>query len=82
MFGVNFLLQSSGDTTAVVWSTPAQRSSWLAWATVCFEHLSRTAVGLMGGDEVEQMEVAFNHGAHAILDDPTVRAPLGEGSSS
>jgi hypothetical protein len=81
MFGVNFLLQSRGETTAVVWATPPQRSSWLAWVTVCFEHLSRTAVGLMGGDEIEEMKVAFNHGAHAILDDPVVRAPLGDASA-
>lgn len=80
MFGVNFLLQSSGETTAVVWATAAQRSSWLAWVTVCFEHLSRTAVGLMSGDEVEEMKFAFNHGAHAIVGDPVVRAPLGDAS--
>jgi hypothetical protein len=77
MFGVNFLLQSQGNTTAVVWAIPAQRSSWLVWVTVCFEHLSRTAVELMGGAEIEEMKIAFNHGAHAIVDDPTVRAPLG-----
>lgn len=76
MFGVNFLLESVGDTTIVVWATPAQRCSWLAWVVVCFEHLSQTAVGLMGGDEVEEMQLAFNHGAHAIVDDPIVRAPL------
>jgi len=77
MFGVNFMLDSTGETTSVVWSTPAQRSSWLVWATVCFEQLSRTAVGLMGGDEVKEIQVVFNHGAHAIVDDPVVRAPLG-----
>jgi hypothetical protein len=77
MFGVNFLLESTGETTAVVWATPAQRSSWLVWVTVCFEHLSRTAVGLMGGNDVEEMQIAFNHGAHAIVDDPVVRTPLG-----
>lgn len=76
MFGVNFLLQSRGDTTAVVWATPALRSSWLVWVTVCFEHLSRTAVGIMGGDEIEEMKVAFNYGSHAIVDDPVVWGPL------
>lgn len=78
MFGVNFLLQSVGDTTTVVWATPAQRSSWLAWVVVCFEQLSRTAVGLMGGDEIEEMQLAFNRRAHAIIDDPIVRAPLAD----
>jgi hypothetical protein len=77
VFGVNFLLQSRGDMIAVVWVTRAQRSSWRVGVTVCFEHLSRTAVGLTGGDEIEEMRIAFNHGAHAIVDDPTVRAPLG-----
>ncbi len=41
-------------------SGPAQRSSWLVWVTVCFEHLSRTAVGLIGSDDVEEMKVAHN----------------------
>jgi hypothetical protein len=76
MFGVNFLLQSEGNTTAVVWATVAQRSSWLVWVTVCFEHLSRTAVGLMGSDDVEEMKVAFHQRAHGIVDDLTVRARL------
>jgi hypothetical protein len=37
---------------------------------------ARTAVGLMGADDVEEMKVAFNHGAHAIVDDFAVSAPL------
>lgn len=81
MFGVNFLLQSQGDATAVVWATPAQRCSWLAEATACFDYLSRTAVGLMGGEDIEEMRVAFNQGAHAIVDDPVMRAPLGDASA-
>jgi hypothetical protein len=76
MLGVNFLLQSTGETTAVVWATPAQRSSWLTWATACFDYLSRTTVGLMGGEDVEEMQIVINSGAHAIVDDPVVRAPL------
>lgn len=76
MLGVDFLLQSAGGTTVVVWATPAQRSSWLVWTTVCFEQLSRTAVGLMGGSDVKEMQLAFNQGAHAIIDDPVVRARL------
>jgi hypothetical protein len=77
MFGVDFLLESVGPTTSVVWATPAQQSSWLAWAVVCFDHLSRTAASLMGGAELEEMKIAFNQGAHAIVDDPVLRAPFG-----
>jgi hypothetical protein len=76
MLGVDFLMQDAGGTTLVVWATPAQRSSWLVWTTVCFEQLSRTAVGLMGGTDVNEMQVAFNQGAHAIADDPVLRARL------
>jgi hypothetical protein len=34
----------------------------------------------MEGAEVGEMKVAFNHGAHAIVDDTVVRAPLGKTS--
>jgi hypothetical protein len=77
MLGVDFLLQDAGGTTLVVWATPALRSSWLAWTTVCFEQLSRVAVGLMGGTDVKEMQLTFNQGAHAIIDDLVVRARLG-----
>ena len=74
MFGTDFLLESVAGTTAVVWANQAQRCSWLTWATACFEHLSRTAVGLMGGDDVEEMQTVFNDAARAILTDPIVLA--------
>jgi hypothetical protein len=45
---------------------------------VCFEDLRRTALGLMGGEDAEKMQIPFNHGAHTIVDDSVVRAPLGD----
>jgi hypothetical protein len=71
-FGVDFLLDSRGSETKLVWSLPSQRAAWLGFLVATFDYLTVTAASILakGDDRID----AFQETAREFLEDEVLRS--------
>lgn len=66
-FGVDFLLDSHGTETQLVWALPSQRASWFAFLVAAYDYLTVTGATILakGDNRID----AFQATAGALLKD-------------
>jgi hypothetical protein len=71
-FGVDFLLDSRGSETKLVWALPSQRAAWLGFLVATFDYLTVTAASILAkGDR--RIDV-FQETARELVEDEVLRS--------
>jgi hypothetical protein len=66
-FGVDFLLDSRGSETKLVWALPSQRAAWLGCLVATFDYLTVTAASILAEGDA-RIDV-FRETARELLED-------------
>ncbi|HVA60533.1 MAG TPA: hypothetical protein VNG13_08355 [Mycobacteriales bacterium] len=66
-FGVDFLLDTRGQETRLVWAQPSQRASWLMLLVATFDYLTVTAASVLARGDARI--ASFQEKARELLQD-------------
>lgn len=70
-FGVDFLLDSHGTETQLVWALPSQRASWFAFLVAAYDYLTVTGATILA--KSDKRIDTFQATAGALLKDDHLR---------